>query len=182
MSNMQHAAGTRQAITGKLPLAGTGPSSLPNSRLLICADGRRGTNDSSCFSNFSMSFTISSFQLCPQFFHSITITPGGGVGGAFQQPADFLECVLVPDFQHNDFALLARQFRQTPHCLRFFPCFIRAPLKPPRGFQLPGHPPPKASFVVQSAVPETTHTIMLRLLRGRFQLHQRRKCLMQNIF
>ena len=88
----------------------------------------------------------------------------------------------MPEFEHNDLALVHRQFSQAPHRGAFLRRFIRLTLEPTARFQLPRQAPPKAATEVQGPVAKTSDTIVLRLRRGLWTLKQRRESFLQHVF
>ena len=94
---------------------------------------------------------------------AVSITARRRVRRDFQQLADLLERVFMPDFQYNHFALLERQFRQTTHRRPLPGCFIRSAVEPAPRFQFAREPSPQAAAVIQRPVAETANGIMLRL-------------------
>ena len=55
------------------------------------------------------SFIGLSFQTGSQFLHSVTVTACNRVRRRFQKFANFFKSVLMPDFEHDDFALFGGQ-------------------------------------------------------------------------
>ena len=98
------------------------------------------------FRHHSVSFIIQSFQLGFDFLQTVTVTARRRVRRNVQQPADFLERVLVPDFQHHGFALFHRQFRQGSAWPRVPPDF------PPAIFRTSAATPVRASAAARASV------------------------------
>src|SRR5437899_3203549 len=78
-------------------------------RSLSFADGRRGAHERNCISKSFISFIHGSFQACFQFLQAIPIPARGSIRRDFEQLANLLKSVLVPDFQDDDLALFSRQ-------------------------------------------------------------------------
>ena len=112
---------------------------------------------------------------------AITITPRNGVRGCFQQPANLLESVFVPDFQNDDFALFDRQLGQTTHGGAFLWRFTGGMLEPTVRFKFAREPPPQSTAIVQRAVAKAADAIMIGLRRRLAPLQQRHERLLQNV-
>ena len=106
-------AGVSQAQAGVAFSAGVG--GRPNRRRLSAGDGRRGVQPLNAFSRECGVFMIESLHRFLEFAHAVAITARGGVGGEFQQAPNRFECVLVPDFQHDDLGLFAGEACQADH-------------------------------------------------------------------
>src|SRR3954462_2710933 len=53
------------------------------------------------------------FQFLPERFQGISIARSGSVGGDFEGLGDLLEREFIPDFEHENFALLDWQISQS---------------------------------------------------------------------
>ena len=113
---------------------------------------------------------------------TIAITAGRSVGRHFQQFADFLECVLMPNLEDDDFSLVLREVRQGAHGLPFGLAFVRRCFKPTQRFELTGDPAPESAAIIEGTIPIGADAVMLGLSRRRLPVHQRHKRLLQNIF
>src|SRR5260370_33844236 len=149
---------------------------------LTLGEGQRGAHERKSVSSSFISFIIVSFQAVFQFLQPIAVPAGGRIRGDFEDLPDLLESVFVPDLEDDHLALLARQPGQAFHRLSLGGAFLRQPLEPTQGFQLPGDPPPEPPTVIQGAVAEATDAVVLRLNRRFGKLHELHKCLLQNIF
>lgn len=178
-------ARTRQAIAGASQRSDKPEDSAaePKSFRLMLGEGRRGCQERNWFSSrfISFSFIIFSFHAEFQFLKAVTVSPGGGVGGDIQKFANFFESPALPDFEHNDFALLHRQIRQVPHGGAFGGRFLVVAFKPAPGLQLARQPPPKRTAVIQGPIAKAAHAVMLQLGRTLALLHQSDKGLVQNV-
>ena len=101
--------------------------------------------------------------------------------GHFQQPANFLKCVAMPDFQYDDFALFHWKLRQAFNSLPFQRTFLGTFLKPPMRFQFSREPSPERPPVIERTIAKTSDEIVLRLFRWLIPLHQRNERFLQDI-
>src|ERR1051325_7466321 len=183
---VQHAsAGASQCHAG----AGTsaaGARARPNTRRSTAADGPRGVQERKRFSSsvqfrFELFIEFFSVEARAQLLQTAAVTARRGVGRKALQPADLLKRQLVPDFQDDHFTLLHRQRRQTPHRRALGRGLIRLALEPARRFELTRHAAPQAPAVVERAIAEAAHRVMLRLRRRRGELQQRGESFLQHI-
>lgn len=92
----------------------------------------------------------------------------------------------MPDLQHDHLALFEREFGQIPYGRIFHPllAFVGRSFKPMmaacKGFA--SEPPPQGSTVIQGAIPETAHSIMVQLLRQLRQSHQCYERFLHHVF
>ena len=78
----------------------------------------------------------------------------------------------MPNLQNDDLALFLRQFGQKPHGGAFLRGFARRFLEPAARLEFARDPPPQAAPVIQGAIAKSAGTIVGRLFRGGFELHQ----------
>ena len=116
------------------------------------------------------------------FLQPVPVAARDSVGRKLQQFANCLERVLMPDLQHDDFTLFARQLRQTTHGRPFLRRLALGSFEPSMRFQFPRHATPKTAAVIQRPVPKTAQTVMKWFFRRLRLLHQRHERLLQDIF
>lgn len=88
----------------------------------------------------------------------------------------------MPDFQHNDFALVDGQRGEAAHGGALGRTFHRRLLEPSLRFEFARQAPPQGATMVQRVISETPDTVMLRPKRAFRLLHEREECLLQDIF
>lgn len=176
---------TRHAIVGAKIVTSFGSEQRKrderNNWRSIFGDGRRGVQERSCDSNKFISFMGFSFQTGPEFFQAIPISARRRMWRHFQQLTNFLKGVVVPEFQHDNFALGHRQFRQATHGRSFHRRLINGPLEPRVRFKFPRQPPPQGPPIIQRTIPKAPHTIVFRLFGNFLQLQQCDECLLKHI-
>lgn len=87
----------------------------------------------------------------------------------------------MPDFEHDRFALLDRQFSQTAHRSALGWTFRSRLLEPALRFQLARQSTPERTPIIQRAISETPHAVMFGPERRVRPVQQRHECLLQNV-
>ena len=117
-----------------------------------------------------------------QFLQAVAVAAGGGVRGNLKDSGNFFEGVFMPDLQDDDLALVLGEACETANGLDFSGGFAGGVFEPALGFEFAGDAPPQAAAVVQCAVAVAADAVMLGFGGGLNFLHERDKCLLQNIF
>jgi hypothetical protein len=89
-----------------------------------------------------------------------------------EQGADLLEGVVMPDLEHNDFALIRGKFFQTRHGGGFSGLLPGSGFEPGMGLPFAKASPPEASPVAKGAIPDCPDEVVRRFGR---QFLQRKK-------
>ena len=87
----------------------------------------------------------------------------------------------MPDFKHDDFALLDGQFGEATHRGAFCLALLGGALEPAPRFHLTRQPPPQGAAIIERAISETAHAIMLQLRGTLGLLHQNDKGFLQDV-
>src|SRR5581483_9076168 len=89
--------------------------------------------------------------------------------------------MTVPDLEDDCLALVLGQFGQRAHGLAFRSTFIGAPFEPANRFPLTGQPAPEAAPVIECAVAEGAHAIVLGSIGALRQFQQGDERFLQNV-
>jgi hypothetical protein len=130
-----------------------------------------------------VSFSVISIclQTSSELLQAVAVAAGGGVGGDFEQGADFLEGVLVPDFEDDDLPLGLGEVGEAAHGVAFGGGFFGIAFEPAAGFEFAGEAAPEAAAAIEGAIAEGPEAVVLGLGRGFRPAHQGDEGFLQDV-